>query len=91
MVERVNNCDAYSGKYRATYYGKLTEISHQNGVLMARFGVSFFTAKIETLPEWIREGCEIEIELSNEGIKISPFSIYEKEAQAPQPKEAKGV
>lgn len=91
LAERLNDCDGYSRKYRAAYFGKLTEVTHQNGILRARFGISFFTAKMEVLPEWIKEGCEIEMELSNEGVKISPspFLTHEKaKTETDQTKEA---
>lgn len=42
------------------------------------------TCKSISLPEWIGEWREVEIEFSNEGIKNSPFSIHEKESQTSQ-------
>ncbi len=75
LSERVNSCDAYSPDYRARYFGRLTEVEYRNGYLSARFGEAFIRARIDVLPEWIHEGCEVEIETSKEGVKISPLTF----------------
>lgn len=83
LSEVITDCDAYSLEYRVTYIGRLTAVEYQNGFLRAMFGRSYIVAKMDALPEWITEGCDVEVEIRHDGTKISPlmynFSQYEKD------------
>lgn len=82
IEETVRDCDVFTREYRSSYFGKLTAIEFQNGVLRAIFGKSQIVAKLEVLPDWMVEGCTVEIEFRDGGAKVSPSDYDIEKAKA---------
>ena len=66
-------CPVFKKDFHAQYVGMLKCIEYKNGILNALFGHFHISVKIESLPEWLKDGCYVQIDITESGCNIEPF------------------